>query len=138
MDEIHCNCCVARSIFTSMILGDLTQQQKKINSLGKSTVSIPRVRYTNVIVPASAAAVVLQSAVVVHDQCFLWWDAGKNLSVQTQHPLPPPLVLHHPPSAQTEYQSLGGPQGAQPKMQTMGHINTLLPFTSGDRNLLKG
>lgn len=54
-----------------MILGDLTQQQKKINSLGKSTVSIPRVRYTNVIVPASAAAVVLQSAVVVHDQCFL-------------------------------------------------------------------
>lgn len=97
-----------------MILGDLTQQHR---TLSENLVSIPRARYINGVVPASAAAVILQSAAVVHDHCSLRWDAGRNLSVQTQHPLPPPLAQHHLPSAQTECQSLGGPQGARSRMQ---------------------
>lgn len=51
--------------------------------------------------------------------------------MQTQHPLPPPLALCHPPSAQTECQSLGQNQGARSKMQEMGRMNAILPFTSG-------
>jgi len=97
-----------------------------MNSLGTSTVSIPRICYTNGMVPASAAAVTLQSAAVVCDPHSPQWDAGRNLSVQTQHPLPPPLALHHPPSAQTECQIQGGLQDAQSEMQEMGHSNTLL------------
>lgn len=31
MDEIHCNYCVARRIYTSMILGDLTQQHRTLS-----------------------------------------------------------------------------------------------------------
>lgn len=94
------------------------------NSLGKSTVSIPRARYINGVVPVSAAAVTLQSAAVVHDQCSPWWDAGRNLPVQTQHPLPPPLALHHLPSAQAECWSLGGPQGARSRMQEHRNART--------------
>lgn len=101
-----------------------------MNSLWKSSFH-SRSGYTNNIVPAFVAAVIQQSATVVHDQCSPWWDAGRNLSEQTQHPLPPPLALHHLPSAQTECQSLGGPQGARSKMEEMGHINTPLPFTLG-------
>lgn len=67
-------------------------------------------------VPASAAVVILRSAAVVSDHCSPQWDAGRNLSVRTQHPLPPPLALHHPPSAQTECQILGGPRDAQSEM----------------------
>lgn len=37
--------------------------------------------------------------------------------MQTQRLLPPPLALHHLPSAQTECQSLGGSQGAQSRMK---------------------
>lgn len=129
MDRLHCNCCIASSISTSVILGDLAQQQKK-NSLGTYTVSIPRTHHINSMVPASAAAVTPQSAAVVHDPHSPQWDVGRNLSVQTQHPLPPPLALHHPPSAQTECQILGGFQDARSEMQEIGHSNTLLLITS--------